>query len=166
MARDLDQLFNLSGKVAVIIGAASGIGKASAGLIAEAGATVIVADQDEAGADAVAASLVGNGGQASSVAVDVSHEQSVRDLFASLDEVDIVVNCVGIYPKTALLDTTVEEWDAVHGVNLKGAFLCVREAGKSMVAGGRGGSIVSVSSISSLHPAVIGNAASGRRRAD
>jgi NAD(P)-dependent dehydrogenase (short-subunit alcohol dehydrogenase family) len=161
VARDLDRLFNLDGKVAVVVGAASGIGKATAGLLAEAGADVIVADHDKAGADTVVSSLVGQGGQASSAGVDVTQEESVQDLFASRDTVDIVINCVGIYPKTALLETTTDEWDRVHAVNLKGAFVCIREAGKSMVAGGRGGSIVSVSSISSLHPSVIGNAAYG-----
>ena len=71
------------------------------------------------------------------------------------------MNCVGIYPKVPILDTTLDEWDAVHAVNLRGAFLCLREAGRQMVAKGTRGSIVNVSSISSLHPSVIGNGAYG-----
>jgi NAD(P)-dependent dehydrogenase (short-subunit alcohol dehydrogenase family) len=161
MAGHLKRLFGLDDRVAVVIGAASGIGKATAMLLAEAGANVIVADRDQAGTEAVVAAVTEDGGVAEPASIDVTSEESVQALFGALDQVDVVVNCVGIYPKTAILETTTEEWDAVHAVNLKGAFLCVREAGKSMVAHGGSGSIVSVSSISSLHPAVIGNAAYG-----
>jgi NAD(P)-dependent dehydrogenase (short-subunit alcohol dehydrogenase family) len=161
VARDLDRLFNLDGKAAIVIGAASGIGKASAKLLAEAGANVVVADCDQRGTETVASDLIQDGGSATPASVDVTSEESVQALFESQDEVDVVVNCVGVYPKTPLLETTTDEWDGVHAVNLKGAFLCVREAGRSMMTRARGGSIVNVSSISSLHPAVIGNAAYG-----
>lgn len=161
MSRQIDRLFDLSGQTATVVGAASGIGKASAALLAEAGAAVTVADRDFAGAQAVAETICAAGGAAVPAEVDLTDEGSVAALFNGAGKADVVVNSVGIYPKTPLLDTTVADWDAVHDVNLKGAFLCLREAARSMVAGGRGGVIVNVSSISSLHPAVIGNSAYG-----
>jgi NAD(P)-dependent dehydrogenase (short-subunit alcohol dehydrogenase family) len=161
MTRELDRLFRFDEKSVVVVGAASGIGKAAATLFAEAGAHVIVADRDQLGAEAVAETLKVDGGSSAAATVDVRDEQSVAALFETIGEVDVVVNCVGVYPKTPLLETTVDDWDLVQNVNLKGAFLCIREAARSMVAARRGGSIVSVSSISSLHPSVIGNSAYG-----
>lgn len=161
MPAELDRLFRLDAQRAVIVGGAAGIGRATVLLMAEAGADVIVADRDEAAAKSVSEEVIRNGGTAQSVGVDITSEDSVKELFQGVGRIDVSVNCVGIYPKTPLLETSTADWDSVHDVNLKGAFLCIREAGRAMVADEVTGSIISVSSISSLHPAVIGNAAYG-----
>ncbi|HEY0647675.1 SDR family NAD(P)-dependent oxidoreductase, partial [Phenylobacterium sp.] len=121
--------FRLDGKVALITGAASGLGRATAELFAAVGASVIVADLDGAAAAATAAEIAAIG-PAFGVAVDVADEAAVRAAFAAAAErfggVDILVNNAAYRLKAATMDMPVEEWDRMHAVNARGTFLCLR----------------------------------------
>jgi NAD(P)-dependent dehydrogenase (short-subunit alcohol dehydrogenase family) len=78
---------------------------------------------------------------------------------------DVLVNNAGIYPATRFLDTTAEQWDTMHRVNLRSVFLCIREAVKIMQAQGRGGQIVNISSMGSVRPAAPARFAYGASKA-
>ncbi|WP_461173301.1 glucose 1-dehydrogenase [Arthrobacter sp. Z1-9] len=139
----------LTGRVAVVTGAAAGIGAAIGSALAAEGATVVAMDRDGEGAAATAKEW---GPTALSIATDVSQEQSVREsmdeVAAQTGQIDILVNAAGVLGKTsALLDVPVSEWDQIFAVNTRGSFLCLREAAKHMVARGSGGCIVNVASI-------------------
>jgi len=146
---------NLSGKVAIVTGGAMGIGFAIASRLAEAGAKVLVADKDAAAASAAAEKL---GGIA--FAVDVSDEAQVDAMVAravsEFGGVDILVNNAGIYPMVPVLQATKEDFEKVIHVNLKGAFFAAQAAAKQMVAQGRGGKIINITSIDALHPSSVG----------
>lgn len=159
----LQSLFGLHGQVAIVTGGGAGIGAATAKLLAEAGAQVVIANRSAASGERLAAALVAAGHTALALAADVADEAAVLQLFEAVDRqcgrVDVLVNNAAAMHKSPLLDTTSAQWDALQQTNLRGAFLCLREAAKRMRAGGRGGRIVNVSSSSSLHPGVHGNAA-------
>jgi NAD(P)-dependent dehydrogenase (short-subunit alcohol dehydrogenase family) len=154
-----ERLFGLAGRVALVTGGASGIGRGIAGRLADAGADVAVADLDAGRAAATAAAL---GGRAIGLGADVRDEAEVgamlRDVTAALGVPTILVNNAGIYPATPIADMAVGEWDHVMATNLRGAFLCLREGARAMRAGGGGGTIVNVSSIESMHPSFVGMA--------
>ena len=122
-------------KVAIVIGAARGIGAALAERLAEEGARVVVADMLEAEGRATAEKL-SEQGEATFVATDVSRKDSVDALIeatlARFGRVDILVQNAGICPYTMLPDIPVEEWDAVLGVNLRGCFLAVQACARPM----------------------------------
>ena len=157
----LEEMFGLSGQVAVITGAGAGLGKEIAGLLARSGASVVIADVQLQTAEKTADALRDDGHTALAVQVDVSDEDSVVALFrrveADLGGVTILVNNAGIYPNRLLVDMTVEEWDLVQAVNLRGTFLCAREAVRAMKARGCPGRIINISSIAAFNPALMGN---------
>jgi rhamnulose-1-phosphate aldolase/alcohol dehydrogenase len=158
----------LATRVALVTGAASGIGKAIAVRLAAEGACVVVADLDAAKAAAVAAEI-GNADVAIGVGADVSDEDAVA---AALDAavlafggVDLVVNNAGLSISKPLLETTVADWDLQHDVMAKGSFLVSRAAAKAMIAQGMGGDIVYISSKNALF-AGPNNIAYGATKAD
>jgi 3-oxoacyl-[acyl-carrier protein] reductase len=136
-------------KVAIVIGAARGIGAAIAERLVEEGARVIIADTLAEQGKATAKRLRARG-EATFVAVDVGSKQSVEALvqgaLARCGRLDILVQNAGIYPYTMLPDIAVEEWDAVLGVNLRGCFLAIQACVAPMRAQ-RYGRIVLTSSI-------------------
>ena len=161
---------DVSGKVAIVTGAASGIGRATAEVLAEAGATgVVVADLDAAGGERTV-SLVRSrtDAQALFVAVDVALEEQVEALVAATLErfgkVDILVNNAGICPTTPWEETTLERWNQVLGVNLTGAFLCTRSVLPHMRAQ-RFGRIVYISSAGAVLGSVTAQAGYGASKA-
>jgi NAD(P)-dependent dehydrogenase (short-subunit alcohol dehydrogenase family) len=162
-------IFDLSGTVSVVTGAGRGIGRAVAELFASAGASVVVADIDASSARTVADAIAGSGREAVAVPTDVSDEASGKAMYAAtLDRfgrLDNLVHAAAIFPKYALLDITVEQWDRIHAVNLRGTMLVMREALRHMQAAGRGGSIVNVSSVSGERELVFHNAAYGASKA-
>ena len=135
----------LTGKMAVVTGGGRGIGKAIAMRLACLGATVVLAGTKAASLEAAVDEIKAAGGDARAVVTDVAREYDVLNLFARAGNVDILVNNAGIGWWGNLVDMTVEEWDRVLGVNLRGAFLCSREAMRSMR--GRGGRIINISSV-------------------
>jgi 3-oxoacyl-[acyl-carrier protein] reductase len=143
--------------VAVVTGGAQGIGRAICATLADAGATVVVADIDGRGAEETAG-LLSRPGRA--VTADVSSEKSVAGLYeevmAAYGRVDILVNNAGICRMIPILDITVSEWDKILAVNLRGTFLMSREAFRIMKEQGSG-KIVSIASAA----AKIGGLAAG-----
>jgi 2-deoxy-D-gluconate 3-dehydrogenase len=158
-ARPVRDLLDLRGEGAVVTGGAAGIGFAIASRLAEAGAAVVIADVDGAAAAAAAARLRALDRRALAVAADVSVAADVQRLMAAADDfggVDVLVNNAGIYPFRPAQQMAEAEWDRVLDVNLKGAFLCAQAAAARMRARGRGGVILNITSIDSLHPSSVG----------
>jgi 3-oxoacyl-[acyl-carrier protein] reductase len=118
----------LENKVAIVTGAAQGIGKSIALALAREGSDVVVADMNLPGAVKVAEEIHGMGRRSLAVEVDVSKKDSVKKMtdrtIQTLGHVDILVNNAGIQRTTPIEEITPEEWDMVLGVNLKGVFLC------------------------------------------
>jgi 3-oxoacyl-[acyl-carrier protein] reductase len=141
---------NLSGKVALVTGASRGIGKAIALKLAQAGADVIVTATSVERAEKTADEIMALGRKALAVKVDVSNTSDVEALFAKTTEVfgrlDFLVNNAGITRDGLLMRMKDADWDAVLDTNLKGAFVCTREAVKLM-GKTKGGSIVNISSV-------------------
>ena len=138
----------LNGKVALITGAASGIGAEAARLLAAHGAKIVAADLDEAGARRTA---LETGGHA--ISMDVVSEadwaRTVAETVATFGGLDVLVNCAGIELVRSIAETTLLDWRRVMSVNLDGVFLGTRAAVAAM--GKRGGSIVNISSVAGIN---------------
>ena len=149
-AIDYARLFRLDGKVALVIGAGSGIGQSAARALAAQGAAVVCADLDGAGARATADLISQAGGRAEPERVDIVVEEDVRRLVADVASryarLDVAVTTPSINIRKPVLAYTGEEFDRVLTVNLKGTFYVLREAGRRMVERGAG-SIIAFASI-------------------
>lgn len=141
--------FDLGGRVAVITGAGSGIGAASARMLAAVGATVVCADVNLDAVASVADSIVGDGGKATSVACNVTARGEVDDLvqgaLAAHGRVDVMANIAGIIHESLVVDTEEADLDRVLATNLKGVFFGCQSAARVMTAQGSG-SIINMSS--------------------
>jgi len=157
----------LTDKVAVITGAARGIGREIALRFASEGARVVIADLDEPAALAVAREIEQAGGGAIGVKVDVSAPDSVQAMTNAVLErfgrLDVIVNNAGIGSNCPVLDMTLEEWERNLRINLTGVFLCAQAAARIMVRQGSG-RIVNIASISGQRGGV-GRAAYGAAKA-
>ncbi|HXM55816.1 MAG TPA: SDR family oxidoreductase [Candidatus Dormibacteraeota bacterium] len=139
-------LFDLSDRAALVVGAASGIGEASAHALAAFGARVACADVDAAGARRTAAAIGGEGGAAQALALDVRDPSAIAAARERLGTPDVLVVTPGVNVRKPLLSIADEEFDRVVELNLKGAFRLLRAFGAGMAERGRG-SIVLLSSI-------------------
>ena len=141
---------NLSGKSAIVTGAASGIGREIALTLAANGAQVTVADINPEGAASVAGQIVESGGMAEVAQVDVTDSERVNSMVeaatSAFGSLDILVNVAGFGFNSRIVDMREEDWDLVLGVNLKGQFLCCRAAARRMIEQGQGGRIVNIAS--------------------
>jgi rhamnulose-1-phosphate aldolase/alcohol dehydrogenase len=158
----------LAGRVALVTGGGSGIGRATARRLAAEGACVVVADRDGAAAKRVAAEI-GPADVAVPVTSDVTDEDSVigacRQAALAFGGVDLVVNNAGLSISRPLLETTAADWDVQHAVMARGSFLVAREAARVMAAQGMGGDIVYICSKNAVF-AGPDNVAYGAAKAD
>lgn len=142
----------VAGKVALVTGAASGIGRATANLLAHHGAAVTCADINITGATATLETILASGGRASSTDLDVALEEAwsetIAEILARHGRLDVLVNCAGVSFACPVGDMSLADWRRVMSVNLDGVFLGTKHAVRAMQE--RGGSIINVSSASGI----------------
>ncbi|QES47907.1 3-oxoacyl-ACP reductase [Streptomyces venezuelae] len=138
--------YDLTGRTALITGAASGIGRASARLLAEAGATVHCADRDEGGLAETVALITDKGGAAVAHPLDVTDRAAVRAAVSAAGRLDITAAIAGIMHTSSVVDTLDEDLDRVLDVNFKGVLYACQESARAMLAAGTPGSIVTMAS--------------------
>jgi 3-oxoacyl-[acyl-carrier protein] reductase len=140
-----------AGKIALVTGAQQGIGRAIAVAFAAAGADVAVnwLDDEEA-ARSVAEAIVAQGRRAVTIHADMGNLREVREMvdatIAELGGIDILVNNAGVFPRVDFLAMQESDWDFVHNVNLRGAAFCAQAAARAMIAAGRPGCIINMTS--------------------
>ena len=143
--------FDLAGRVAVVTGAAAGIGRAVAVGLARAGADLVVCDIDEAGLGATVATIEATGRRAVGRRCDVEHPDQIAALFAAADDafgrVDVLINNVGHVARAKPEELRRADLEWVFRTGVIAALTCSQEAGRRMMGSGRGGSIVNISSI-------------------
>ena len=146
-------LFDLTGKKAVVTGASRGIGRSIAEALARYGAEVVVTSRSLPGLDETLLSIRQAGGMAHGVALDVVHVGQCRSAVAEagrlLGGIDILVNNAGTEEVRPSLEVDEALWDKILDTNLKGAFFCAQAAARLMQAGGRGGAIINLCSLTS-----------------
>jgi rhamnulose-1-phosphate aldolase/alcohol dehydrogenase len=146
----------LSGRIALVTGGASGIGRAAARKLADLGAHLVVADLNEAGAEQVAAELQEAHGERTAVAlpVDVTSEDAVKEMaqraVLAFGGLDILVCSAGLATSAPFVETTLEDWERNYAVLARGYFLPAREAFRVLIQQGRGGSLIFVGSKNAL----------------
>jgi 3-oxoacyl-[acyl-carrier protein] reductase len=140
----------LKGKVAIVTGAAAGIGAGVAKLFAENGAHVFLADLDGAGVQSVASALVAQGYSAYGFKADVSQRAQVakvvEDAASRFGHIDVLINNAGIYPRRPFLEMSEQDWDTMQQVNLKSVYHCTQLVLPHMVQQ-NSGAIVSIASV-------------------
>lgn len=145
----------LSGRVAIVTGASSGIGSAIAAALAGAGAKVVVASRSRDKLQALVTNIEADGGTAIACPADVTSENDVSHLFTFAEEkfgsVDILVNNAGVTSRLPTHDLPLSEWQEVIAVNVTGVFLCSREALRLMKSRGRG-RIITIGSVAAKAP--------------
>jgi 3-oxoacyl-[acyl-carrier protein] reductase len=158
----MENLLDLMGKAALVTGASSGIGRATAELLAECGAAVAINyHKNEKGAEDARSEIEKKGGRAVAIRADVTRAADVRALVdratAELGPIDILVNNAGsLVERLKLLELTEERWDYVMDLNLKSAFLCAQAVAPSMMER-KAGTIINVSSIAGRDGGALGS---------
>lgn len=146
----------MDNKVAIVTGGSRGIGAATGRLFARKRARVVLASRNEAEVSKVAEEINGQLGRSVvlAVAADVSEEGEVIRLFetarANFGPLDILVNNAGVVEVRDFANMDLETWEKVMGVNVRGSFLCCREAFRQMIAAGKGGAIINMTSLSGV----------------
>ena len=152
----------LKDQVALVTGAGSGIGRASALAYAEAGAHVVCADINAAGAEATAAAIQQTQRRALAVQADVGDlgdiDRMVRQTVENFGHIDIVLNNAGVTRRAFIMDLTEADWDRIHRVNAKGVFFCLQRVAREMIPR-QSGRIINIASIAGKGYAATSNAA-------
>lgn len=142
--------FSLNGRIALVTGGASGIGAGIATVLAESGATVVIADVNSPEAESHAAALTSRGYRAGALRIDLAEESSVvrgcAEAIARFGTPWALVNNAGLQDRQPLLEATAAEWDRINAVNARGPFLMTREIARAMVLAGQGGRIINIAS--------------------
>ena len=161
-----DAPFRFAGKVAVVTGAARGVGREIVRAFVEAGAQVVAADRD---GDGLNETCRPHGARVSAIVADISTTDGAAAIIARATEafgrIDVCVNNAAVAPHAALLEERVEVWDRVYAVNCRGTFLMTQAAARAMIAGGRGGRIINFSSGAAQRGAAGGAAYASSRAA-
>jgi len=150
-------LFNLTGKLALITGASGGLGQVLAEGLAEFGADIALADYRPEGVQSVKEKILAMGKKAEVYQVDVTKRDQVyrmvADVVRDFGKIDILINSAGVNNRKSYVDYTEEEWDCIVDINLKGTFLCSQAVGKVMLEQ-KSGKIINLGSVSSVlgHP--------------
>ncbi len=146
---------DMTGKIAAVTGAASGIGKRAALLYAEHGAKVALIDINEDGAEQIAKQIEDTGGEAKAFAADLSKPDDARrviaDIAAHFGGLDALANVAAIYPRASVLDASEEHWDKVMDLNVRGVFFTSQAAMKVMTEQ-KSGAIVNIASGAAFRP--------------
>jgi 2-deoxy-D-gluconate 3-dehydrogenase len=154
--QSIAQLFDLTGKVAIVTGGAMGIGQGIAFRLAEAGAAVMIADVKLEAAEDTASQIRVEGGKAKAIKADASSvadaKRTVQETVRAFGRLDILVNNAGVYPLAPALEVTEALWDKVVDINLKGLFFYTQAAAQEMVNEDHAGKIINIASIDALHP--------------
>ena len=138
--------FRLDGERALVTGASRGLGRACAAALAEAGAHVVLAARGGDALERVAGEIAAAGGSAEVLPIDIADVEQAAKILADLGPVDALVNNAGGNRPAPLLDVTVQDFDAVMGINVRGAYFCAQAVAREMVAAKRGGVIINMSS--------------------
>ncbi|WP_156726339.1 SDR family NAD(P)-dependent oxidoreductase [Streptomyces apocyni] len=138
--------YDLTGRTAFLTGAASGIGRASAILLAQAGATVHCADRDEIGLHETAATIKATGGTAYTHPLDVTDRTQLKTAISQPERLDIMAAIAGVMHSSPVLETRDEDIDRVFAVNFKGILYACQEAARRMIATGTRGSLITMAS--------------------
>jgi NAD(P)-dependent dehydrogenase (short-subunit alcohol dehydrogenase family) len=138
--------FRLDGKRALVTGASSGIGLGAAAALAEAGAEVTLVARRAAELEAVAVAITASGGKAKALALDITDLSATAAALAAQGPFDVMVNSAGLARHSPALDTTPEDYDAAMGLNLRAAYFLTREVARGLIAAGKPGSLINVSS--------------------
>jgi len=150
------ELFGLAGKVALVTGAARGIGRATARRLADAGAAVVAWDLTAGQCDETSALIADAGGKVAAVGGDLGRaeeiEPTVERALAAFGAIDILVNNAASRAFASWDELSSEDWDRFTGVNLKAVFFMSQAVGRRMIAAGRGGAIVNITSTAALRP--------------
>jgi NAD(P)-dependent dehydrogenase (short-subunit alcohol dehydrogenase family) len=150
------ELFDLTGRVAIVTGSARGIGRAIALRLADAGALVVVTDVAQSDCEVVATEIAAAGGKAVAQAADVSSGDDIGRLVAAtrsaFGAIDILVNNAALRGWYTWDTLTPEVWDRYMAVNEKAVFFVTQAVAREMVAQGRGGAVVNISSTAAAHP--------------
>jgi NAD(P)-dependent dehydrogenase (short-subunit alcohol dehydrogenase family) len=154
--KERENIFDLSGRVALVTGGSSGLGRVFCEALAEFGADIAIADLDEPGGRETANLLQKLGRSSVVIKADVSNANEVQHIIdetvAKLGRLDVLVNDAGINAKPArIAEISIDDWDRVLNVNLKGVFLCTRAALPVMVRQGKG-CIINIASIAGVNP--------------
>lgn len=149
--RSIGDLVSQAGKVAVVTGAARGIGYAIADRLVEAGATVVIADIDKEAAESAAQQIQAKrDGKVVAIQLNVCDGAAIKEAVAQVvrdhGHIDIWVNNAGAYPSAAVLEISDDDWDNLLNLNLRSLFICARESAKQMIAAGNGGVIINLAS--------------------
>jgi len=149
-----EKLFRVDGKVAIVAGGCGGIGSAISHGLAHLGATVIIADHRLDKAHQCVHSIREAGFQAYALGFEITQPESIQrmveEAVQQAGKVDILVNCVGMHIEKPAEDYSIEDWDLVNNVNLRGAFLLSQAVGRQMIRQGSGGKHIHISSVRSV----------------
>ncbi|MFC1944902.1 SDR family NAD(P)-dependent oxidoreductase [Chloroflexota bacterium] len=156
MPQTIAEIFDLSGRSAIVTGGAMGIGRATALRLAEAGADVIITDINMKAADSAVERIRARGWRAQSISADMASMSDAQKVATTVMDtfghIDILINNAAVAPYASFLAITEEAWDKMHDINLKGLFFYSQIIAQKMIEVGKGGKIINVSSISALHP--------------